>query len=250
MESQPEILNIRQQHRHKITKQPHRLPYRYKSKTLINKINFRLKRRNSLDFKNAGQKFFEWVSNGECQNCTIKISPGDGSVLKYLLQSRARVVMGPSLLTTTPASSLASLTGSLPFQLSALWRGAFQLPQLPVAGMPPPVPLLGSRALWLLVSSWRGARACNHSRARHFGAVAPKTSSFLASLQPTWQIKGQPRAWKRRSQGCISKGAPVLQADSPPCPPGSLPRVRAPIPFTENFTGLAFSATLNKNHSF
>lgn len=108
----------------------------------------------------------------------------------------------------TPPSSLARLTGSSPFQLSALWQHVFQFPQLPVAGMPPlqcssPGGLLGSRALWLLTSTWHGARACNHSWARHFGAMAPKTSSFLASLQPTWQIKGQPRAWKQHSQDWV-----------------------------------------------
>lgn len=150
----------------------------------------------------------KWVSTGECQTCTIKTSPGDGSMLKYLLQSPARVAMGPSLLTTPPASSLARWMGSLPFQLSALWQRAFQFPQLPVAGTPPPSTAprgcWEARPCWLPISSWRGARACNHGWARHFGAVAPKTSSFLASLQPTWQIKGQPRAWKQHSQDCVS----------------------------------------------
>lgn len=74
------------------------------------------------------------------------------------------------------------------------------------------------------------ARACNPGSARHFGAVAPKIPSFLASLQPTWQIKGQPRAWKPRSQACECRKEPQLCRPMAPHAPGSSPRVRAPFP--------------------
>lgn len=105
---------------------------------------------------------------------------------------------------------------SLGFRVIGIW-GSWDLALLflrgPSSEMAPAelVPGLWDTGLWLP----SGAAAQPELQpwlSQTLWSPAPEIPAFLASLQPTWQIKGQPRAWKPRSQDCECQREPQLRA--------------------------------------